>query len=80
MRSIESYNNAFGEGAYDRIIDRMSLADVMDALSHDERQVIKLRYFKNLTQSKIAGMLGISQVQVSRIEKRVLLKMREMLG
>ncbi len=80
MRSIESYNNAFGEGAYDRIIDRMSLADVIDALSQDERQVIKLRYFKNLTQSKIAGMLGISQVQVSRIEKRVLLKMREMLG
>jgi RNA polymerase sporulation-specific sigma factor len=80
MRSIENYNNSFGEGAYERIIDKMSLSDVIDTLSHDERQVIKLRYFKNLTQSNIAGLMGISQVQVSRIEKRVLLKMREMLG
>ena len=80
MISLENYNNSFGEKAYDRIIDRLSLTDVIESLSHDEREVIKLRYFKNLTQSKIAGMLGISQVQVSRIEKRVLLKMREMLG
>lgn len=80
MKSLETYNDSFGERAYERIIDRMSLSKAIDTLSKDEQEVIKLRYFKNMTQSRIAGLLGISQVQVSRIEKRVLLKMREMLG
>lgn len=80
MTSVRSYNEAFGERAYERIIEKMSLADALDSLSKDERDVIKLRYFQNMTQTGIAGVLGISQVQVSRIEKRVLIKMREMLG
>ncbi len=80
MKSIENYNNSFGERAYERILEQMSLSDVMESLPQEEQTVIKLRYFNNLTQSKIAGMLGISQVQVSRIEKRVLIKMRKMLG
>ena len=42
-----------------------------------ERQVIVLRYFKEMTQQQIAGKMGISQVQVSRIEKKVLKSMRE---
>ena len=42
-----------------------------------ERQIIVLRYFKDMTQQQIAGVLGISQVQVSRIEKKVLARMRE---
>ncbi len=47
------------------------------SLSERERQVIVLRYFKDMTQQQIAGILGISQVQVSRIEKKVLERMRE---
>ena len=42
-----------------------------------ERQIIVLRYFKDMTQQQIAKVLGISQVQVSRIEKKVLGRMRE---
>ena len=52
------------------------LAAIRD-LEERERQIIVLRYFKDMTQQQIAGILGISQVQVSRIEKKVLERMRE---
>ena len=52
------------------IIDRIALREVMDTLKPREKQIIILRYFKEKTQVQIARMLGISQVQVSRIEKR----------
>lgn len=44
-----------------------------------ERMIIYMRYFRQKTQSEIAAVLGISQVQVSRIEKKVLMKMRDKL-
>ncbi|MBR2619354.1 MAG: sigma-70 family RNA polymerase sigma factor, partial [Firmicutes bacterium] len=46
-------------------------------LEDRERQIIVLRYFKDMTQQQIAKVMDISQVQVSRIEKKVLLRMRE---
>ena len=58
------------------IIDLMMLKQYLGELEGNERKVILLRYFKNMTQSRIAEMLGISQVQVSRIESRVLKKLR----
>lgn len=58
------------------IIDMMLLKQYLGELEGNERKVILLRYFKSLTQSRIAEMLGISQVQVSRIESRVLKKLR----
>lgn len=61
----------------DRNIDRIDLKMVIGSLSERERQVIVLRYFKDMTQQQIAGKMGISQVQVSRIEKKVLKNMRE---
>ena len=54
------------------IIDRIALREVMDTLEPREKQIIILRYFKEKTQVQIARMLGISQVQVSRIEKKIL--------
>lgn len=56
----------------EEIIDKVALKEVIQNLEPRDRQVIFLRYFKDLTQSQIAEVLGISQVQVSRIEKRVL--------
>ena len=53
------------------------LKSIIGSLPEKERQIIVLRYFKDMTQAQIAGRLGISQVQVSRIEKRVLCKLRE---
>jgi RNA polymerase sporulation-specific sigma factor len=61
------------------ITDRIALKEVLDKLDSKARQIIILRYFKDKTQTEIAKMLGISQVQVSRIEKKVLAKMKEIM-
>lgn len=61
------------------IIDKIALKEALNKLKPRERQIIILRYFKDKTQSDIAKSLGISQVQVSRIEKKVLGTMRNIL-
>lgn len=64
----------------DEMFDRISLHEVLDKLPEQDREIVKLRYFKGLTQAKTAKILGVSQVQVSRKEKMILLKMREILN
>lgn len=61
------------------MIDRIALKEALQNLDNKSRQIIMLRYFKDKTQVQVAKMLGISQVQVSRIEKKVLLEMRKQL-
>ena len=56
---------------------RMDLAGALAQLEPQERKVIVLRYYKDYTQQQAADLLGISQVQVCRIEKRTLKKMAE---
>ena len=63
----------------DDAMERITLKDLLSQLDKRERTIIIMRYFRDKTQSEIADMLGISQVQVSRIEKKVLTKMREMM-
>ncbi|WP_330671433.1 RNA polymerase sporulation sigma factor SigF [Anaeromicrobium sp.] len=65
-----------GEG---EVTDRLALNEILSKLKSRERTIIILRYFKDKTQSEIAQMLGISQVQVSRIEKKILGQMRDIL-
>ncbi|MCX8129263.1 MAG: RNA polymerase sporulation sigma factor SigF [Clostridia bacterium] len=59
------------------IIDKIALRQVLETLGPREKQIIILRYFKEKTQFQIASMLGISQVQVSRIEKKILEEIRK---
>ena len=61
------------------IIERIALKEALQSLDSKARQIIVLRYFKDKTQVQVAKMLGISQVQVSRIEKKVLSQMRKKL-
>lgn len=61
------------------IIDKLLLKQLLQELSTKERQIIKLRYYEEKTQTEVAHILGISQVQVSRIEKKILLTMRSRL-
>ena len=63
-----------GEG--DASLDRMMLADSLSALEQRERELIVLRFYYDQTQSQIAKRMGVSQVQVSRLEKRILRKMK----
>ena len=60
-----------------RMLDHMLLEELLGRLDAQEKQLILMRYYQEKTQSAIAEKLGISQVQVSRMEKRVLKKMRE---
>ncbi|HHV95584.1 MAG TPA: RNA polymerase sporulation sigma factor SigF [Clostridiaceae bacterium] len=58
------------------LIDKIALRQVLDTLNPREKQIIFLRYFKEKTQTQIAKMLGISQVQVSRLEKKILTELK----
>jgi len=64
----------------ENIVDKLALREIIASLDEREQEIIKLRYFKDRTQTDIAKELGISQVQVSRMEKRILKIMRERLG
>ena len=64
----------------EKMLDMIMLRQLLEELDETERKLISLRYFKEMTQSAVANELGISQVQVSRIEKKVLLEMRKQLA
>ena len=68
------------EGMEEGVVERLALRGAIDALPERERQVIFLRYYKNLTQDRAARVLGVSQVQVSRIERKAVEHLRERLG
>ena len=65
------------EGGEDKILNHMLLQQLLNYLDKDERQLIYLRYFANQTQTQVGRELGISQVQVSRMEKKILKNLRE---
>lgn len=67
------------ENAEEKLLNRMVLRELISELEPKEREIIIRRYFYNQTQSAIAADLDISQVQVSRLEKRILRRMREKL-
>ena len=64
------------DGMEERIVESLSLRAALAQLSGRERLVIDLRYFHALTQEKVARLIGVSQVQVSRIEKKALANLR----
>ena len=90
-RQIESINEVFNENGKEekiervigkqdeqnKIVDKIVVNDMVNKLSFRDRTIIKLRYFKEKTQVQVAKILGISQVQVSRIEKKILDDMKE---
>ena len=59
------------------VIDKIDLKKTIESLDEKDKKIILLRYFQDKTQTEIAKELGISQVQVSRLEKKILMKMRE---
>lgn len=66
------------ENRQEKLLNRLFLEEILKKLEGKERQLIGLRYFQDMTQTEVAGRLGVSQVQVSRMEKRILKKLREM--
>ncbi len=64
----------------ENLVDSIVLRDIIENLEPREKEIINLRYFEDKTQSQVAKIIGVSQVQVSRIEKKVLTKIREKFG
>ena len=89
--SIESIHQVAGEEGFtlenvltdtqseDNLLEHISLRQAIEKLPERERTVIKLRYFHGLTQQRVSQVLNVSQVQVSRIEKKALEKLRELM-
>lgn len=66
-----------GDPEKDRLLDRILLSQLLAQLDDRERRLIGLRYFQGKTQTETASVLGLSQVQVSRLEKKILLQLRK---
>ena len=64
----------------ERMVEKIALTQAIDRLGERERTVIRLRYFHCLTQQRVAKVLDVSQVQVSRIEKKALAHLKELLS
>lgn len=60
-----------------RLIDSMLLSDLLKSLTSEEQEIIRLRYYEELTQADIARRYKTSQVQISRMEKKILLKLKK---
>ena len=89
--ATESINRETGEDGFslenvltdteteEKLLENLSLRQAIDKLPEREGMVIKLRYFHGLTQDRVSKILSVSQVQVSRIEKKALLSLKELL-
>ncbi len=77
---VTAQNNASSGGQavgeQEKLLDTILLKQLLSELDDTERELIRLRYFMEQTQAAVAEKLGISQVQVSRLEKKILLKLR----
>ena len=88
---VESINQEYGEDGFtlesvltdtkteEQLLEQIALRQAVDALPERESIVIRLRYYHGLTQEKISRIMGVSQVQVSRVEKKALLHLKEIL-
>lgn len=65
------------EDQTDAMLDRIMLRQCIKALDERDRKIILLRYYRDKTQSEVAAILGVSQVQVSRLEARIIREMRD---
>lgn len=62
------------------LLSRITVEQALEKLDFEEKKIINLRYFKCLTQNETAKLLHMTQVQISRKEKRILLKMKGIIG
>ena len=66
------------ENAEEHLLNRIFLEEILGKLESSDRKLIYMRYFQDMTQTQVAERLGVSQVQVSRMEKRILEKLRSL--
>ncbi len=76
-KGISLIEKIAADSGEEKIVDRMFIEEVLKELSEREYTIIVMRYFRGKTQSDIAKVIGVSQVQVSRIEKKAIERIRE---
>lgn len=69
--------NIYEEPEKEAVLNELVVTQLLATLDEKEKQVIQLRYFENKTQCEVAATLGMSQVQISRLERKILLRLRE---
>ncbi len=79
-RPISLMDTIPGEDREDELLTRISLRQAIMDLPGRDRVIIVMRYFRGRTQTEVARVLGLSQVQISRLEKKILEEMREKIG
>ncbi len=92
MCAVESIQQSNGDDGFtlenilsdteseERMLEKLALRQAVSRLSEREKTVIELRYFHGLTQDRVSKIMSVSQVQVSRIEKKAIAKLRELIG
>ena len=70
-------NNIYEEPEKEAVLNELVVEQLLATLDEKERKIMKLRYFENKTQCEVADALGMSQVQISRLERKILLRLRE---
>ena len=73
---VGNMSDSGGDAEKERLLNNMLIKQLLEELGEEERSLIIMRYFENKTQVEVAKILGTNQVQVSRMEKRILLRMR----
>ncbi len=73
----QHYGGACEDYEKEKVLNHILLTQVMDSLDGFERELIYLRYFRDKTQTEVAMHMGVSQVQVSRMEKKILIRLRK---
>lgn len=61
----------------EKIVNRIHISNILDSMDERDKQIIYLRYYRDITQSEVAKILGVSQVQVSRLENRIIERIRQ---
>ncbi|MBQ6905857.1 MAG: sigma-70 family RNA polymerase sigma factor [Clostridia bacterium] len=72
--------NLIGTDNIGEAVERIALHQAIKKLEREEQTIVRLRFFKNMTQSQVASALGSTQVKISRQEKKIVAKLRELLG
>ena len=73
---IGDQSDVYEEPEKEAVLNKMVIRQLMDTLDETEQQIIRLRYFENKTQCEVAGILAVTQVQISRNERKILAKLR----
>ena len=80
LDQLGNTDNPYEEPEKEAVLNELVVKQLLSLLDEKEEQVIRLRYFDNKTQCEVAKLMGMSQVQVSRLERKILLKLRAVIS